>query len=236
MPLPIKPVHSLDAHDELFEAQGLEESAMGLSALQAQFLGTRETTAKTKLSERTIAMLEMIDKSTDEVVTAAQTLAGALRNGDTLCRVPTSITDSELLSLKTSGLVQGHGRAVSLTDRARVSLRDHYLDNSVNEFRKNRSKSKFDLNAARAVKASNEADTSSRLRRVASTKFTRVSGRADLVFENYAYPEEESCPDCGGTMVLDGDAYCCPDCNYAILADDLPVRMPEPYVPDHMDD
>ena len=48
-----------------------------------------------------------------------------------------------------------HGRSVELTERARLALRDHYLSiDNVNEFRKQRTKDRFDLEEAKSVKAS----------------------------------------------------------------------------------
>jgi hypothetical protein len=42
-----------------------------------------------------------------------------------------------------------------LTERAKLALRDHYLSiDNVNEFRKQRTKDRFDLEDARSVKAS----------------------------------------------------------------------------------
>jgi hypothetical protein len=50
-----------------------------------------------------------------------------------------------------------------LTEKAKLALRDFYLStDTANEFRKSRTKQKFDLNEARTVKVSN-------------TKFRRVA-------------------------------------------------------------
>jgi hypothetical protein len=50
-----------------------------------------------------------------------------------------------------------------LTDKAKLALRDFYLSaDTTNEFRKSRTKEKFDLNEARIVKVSN-------------TKFIRIA-------------------------------------------------------------
>jgi hypothetical protein len=70
-------------------------------------------------------------------------------------KAPFHITDSDILALKTAGLLVGNGRTVNLTERAKVALRDHYLSiETVNEFRKARSKDRFDLDEARNVKVS----------------------------------------------------------------------------------
>lgn len=168
MPYPIKPVHTLDLHAEIFDSPGMESDPAALSALQAQLLGGGVREAKLKFSERTIEMLKLIERSQDEIVTAAQSFATSSRTGETIYRVPLSISDNDLLGLKTAELIRGSGRAVMLTDRGRIALRDHYLNQPVNEFRKSRTKSKFDLNAAREVAASEEAArvaTASRFKR-----------------------------------------------------------------------
>ena len=69
--------------------------------------------------------------------------------------VSKEISDNDLLAMKTAGLLTGYGRSVELTERARLALRDHYLSiDNVNEFRKQRTKDRFDLDEARSVKAS----------------------------------------------------------------------------------
>jgi len=154
MPLPIKPVHSLDLHAELFDGPSME--GLGLSDIQIQLLGVSQQPKKAeaaKLSTRYIDMLRTIDASTDELVTAASQLA--LNKDGKVCSVPNNISDNDLLALKTAGLITGYGRSVELTDRAKLALRDHFLSTeNVNEFRKQRTKDRFDLEAARSVNAS----------------------------------------------------------------------------------
>lgn len=154
MPLPIKPVHSLDLHAEIFDGPSME--GLGLSDIQIQLLGVSQAPKKTeaaRLSGRYLDMLRTIDASTDEVVTAASQLA--LNKDGKVCSVPTHISDNDLLALKTAGFVTGYGRSVELTDKAKLALRDHYLSTeNVNEFRKQRTKDRFDLEAARSVQAS----------------------------------------------------------------------------------
>ncbi len=161
MPIPIKPVHSLDLHAELFDGPSME--GLGLSDIQIQLLGITPTTTReaSKISTSYIEMLRTIDASTDELVTAASQMA--LNKDGKVCSVPSNITDNDFLALKTAGLVTGYGRSVELTEKAKLALRDHYLStNTVNEFRKGRSKDRFDLEEARSVKAS-----SSRFKKVA---------------------------------------------------------------------
>jgi hypothetical protein len=163
MPIPIKPVHSLDLHSELFDVPSME--GLGLSDIQIQLLGVNQTPKKeasVKLSERYITMLTDIDKNINEVVTAANL---AVNNKEAkICTVPNQITDNDLLALKTAGLISGYGRSVSLTEKAKLALRDYYLSTeTTNEFRKARQKNKFDLEEARSVKVS-----SSKFKRVAT--------------------------------------------------------------------
>ncbi len=154
MPIPIKPVHSLDLHAELFDGPSME--SLGLSDIQIQLLGVSQTPRKAeaaKLSDRYLTMLKSIDSNTDVLVTAASYVA--LHKDSNVCGVPTEISDNDLLAMKTAGLLTGYGRSVELTERAKLALRDHYLSiDNVNEFRKQRTKDRFDLDEARNVKAS----------------------------------------------------------------------------------
>ena len=161
MPSPIKPVHKLDLHEELFD---IPYSNEGLSSIQMQLLGMggeRQATAS-RLSEKYVNLLAKIDQNVDEVITAAQYMSN-VKNGestesmDKVCSVPGDISDNDLFALKTAGLVKGHGRAVTLTESAPIALRDHYLNNPVNEFRKNRTKHKFDYNEAASVKVASKS-------------------------------------------------------------------------------
>ena len=153
MPLPIKPVHSLDLHSELFDTPSME--SLGLSDIQIQLLGVPQNTQQkeaSKLGQKYIDLLKSIDQNVDEVVTAANVLT--YNKEAKVCTVPTEVSDNDLLALKTAGLLTGYGRSVSLTDKAKVALRDHYLSQeTVNEFRKNRSKDRFDYNEAKSVSA-----------------------------------------------------------------------------------
>jgi hypothetical protein len=154
MPIPIKPVHSLDLHAELFDIPVVNQQ--GLSDLQMMLLGTETNKPKRqagKLSNRDIDILQQIESDINSVKTASSEY-----------RVPNHITDSDLLYLKTAGLLSGHGRSVNLTESAKLALRDFYLSaETTNEFRKSRTKQKFDLNEAKSVTAS-----TSKFRRVAS--------------------------------------------------------------------
>lgn len=153
MPIPIKPVHSLDLHAELFDGPSME--GLGLSDIQIQLLGVNSQPKKEamKLSNKYIDMLKQIDSNADEVVTAASQMT--VNSEIKYCNVPNQINDNDLFALKTSGLIKGYGRSVELTQKAKLALRDHYLSQeTVNEFRKVRTKDRFDLEEARSVKAS----------------------------------------------------------------------------------
>lgn len=154
MPIPIKPVHSLDLHAELFDGPSME--GLGLSDIQIQLLGVNSQPKKEamKLSNKYIDMLRQIDSNSDEVVTAASQMT--VHSDTKYCNVPGEINDNDLFALKTAGLIKGYGRSVELTEKAKLALRDHYLSQeTVNEFRKGRTKDRFDLEEARSVKASN---------------------------------------------------------------------------------
>lgn len=162
MPIPIKPVHSLDLHAELFDGPSME--GLGLSDIQIQLLGVSQAPKKieaAKLTGKYLEMLKSIDANTDALVTAASYVA--LNKDAKICGVPNEITDNDLLAMKTAGLLTGYGRSVELTERAKLALRDHYLStDNVNEFRKQRTKDRFDLSEARNIKLS-------------SNKFKKVS-------------------------------------------------------------
>ena len=109
MPIPIKPVHSLDLHAELFDGPSME--GLGLSDIQIQMLGISNAPKKeasVKLSDKYITMLKAIDQNINEIVTAANIF---VNNPETkFCSVPSEISDNDLLSLKTAGLISGNGR------------------------------------------------------------------------------------------------------------------------------
>ncbi len=154
MPLPIQSLNNWN--DD--ENNKVSMESLGLSDIQIQLLGistgpTRE--AKITVSDRHLNLLKTIDKNQDDLVTAAS-LLNNIKDAK-ICKVPETISDNELLGLKTAGLVSGNGRSVSLTDRGRLALRDHYLSqDTVNEIRKNRAKSKFDYNEAASVKVASK--------------------------------------------------------------------------------
>lgn len=149
MPQPIIPVHKLNNHDALFERDYADDKfdhvAGSLSSLQSQLLGggTPEPAREAaRYNDKTVDSLEVIAKQEEELITAASTIATSGR-GQTYYRVPVSISDAELIGLKTDGLVIGNGRVVAFTDRAKTALRDKWLT-SENKLKQERTKEVFE--------------------------------------------------------------------------------------------
>ena len=154
MPLPIQSLNNLPNDND-----NVEMSSLGLSDIQIQLLGLSRPTreAKVTVSQKDIDLLKIIEKNQNDVVTAANML-NDIKNAKVF-NVPSTIGDGELLALKTAGLLSGSGRSVSLTEKGRVALRDAYLKDPVNEFRKSRKKNKFDLEEAKNVKVASNKST-----------------------------------------------------------------------------
>lgn len=145
MPFPIKPMHELEEHNDIFEYRP-DNAGSTLSSLQSMMLGDEmpiKQASKMKYSEDTLHLLEQIYESADEIVNAANKLTNP-RQANSLYAVPKSISDGQLLALKTQGLIMGYGRSVELTDDGRVALRDKWLKEA-NNFKLNRPKDKFDI-------------------------------------------------------------------------------------------
>lgn len=154
MPLPIQSLNNLPNDND-----NVEMSSLGLSDIQIQLLGLSRPTreAKVTVSQKDIDLLKIIEKNQNDLVTAAN-LVNEIKNAKVF-NVPSTIGDGELLALKTAGLLSGSGRAVSLTEKGRVALRDAYLKDPVNEFKKARKKEKFDLEEAKNVKVASKKST-----------------------------------------------------------------------------
>ena len=107
MPLPIKPVHTLYLHAELFDGPSME--GLGLSDIQIQLLGVNSQPKKEamKLSNKYIDMLKEIDSNSDEVVTAASQMT--VNSDAKYCNVPGGINDNDLFAG-----IHGHGDGVDL--------------------------------------------------------------------------------------------------------------------------
>lgn len=134
MPMPIKMVGERDSLDGIFHYLKENDSSCerGMSELQKAFLASTNgaefasaSRKKPNLSASTIGMLERIDASHDEIITAASDAAGIGREG--MYRVPAGVSDYDMTALKAQGLIEGRGRVVAFTNTARIALRDHWL-------------------------------------------------------------------------------------------------------------
>ncbi len=142
MPQPIIPISQLNNLDSIFNKDTSENFSGSFSAIQQQFFDEPvQKTAKT--SESALSHLEAISSHEEDLITVANSLASSGRNNQVHYRVPTSINDTELIGLKTQGLVVGSGRVVTFTDKAKIALRDRWLL-SENKFKQERVKDGFD--------------------------------------------------------------------------------------------
>lgn len=125
MPFPIIPTKELGDHSGIF---GAPIDPRTLTKMQQFFLGFPEDTsrlASVKYDARTIEHLEAIFKNSDADMTK---LAEALSDRkEPIFRVPEAISDYDMLSLKTAGLIIGQGRTVGLTDKGIAALRNKWL-------------------------------------------------------------------------------------------------------------
>lgn len=125
MPTPIGLVSQQSSWD--YFTQGNDD--LSFSDIQKNILEMSgiEMRAASKTDARVVVALEMILKNEAEDLTAVAEAIGTPRHVYT---VPTVISDYELISLKTAGMVQGHGRAVSITEKGREAIRMYWLDSS----------------------------------------------------------------------------------------------------------
>lgn len=171
MPQPIIPVHQLNNLDSLFVRESDSENydhLMGsLSTMQQQLMGGGAASEKTaaRYSDNMVNHLEAISQEEEELLTVANSMVSGGRNGQTYYRVPKAISDSELIGLKTQGLVIGSGRVVAFTDKAKVALRERWLV-AENTLRKNRVKDGFDHPMKTAETSDKFTRTSERKRKI----------------------------------------------------------------------
>lgn len=132
--------YDLDIFNGSFEE---DKEQHGLSDLQKMVLSNNSVSGNASDKKQHFAsLLDVIFKSEDKVVTAALKIVA--KEEDKLYRVPSEISDNDLLGLKTLGLVQGQGRLVKITQSGKNLLRDKWLK-SENQIRAQRSKNKFDI-------------------------------------------------------------------------------------------
>jgi hypothetical protein len=170
MPQPIIPIHQMNNLDSLFvresESENYDHLLGSLSAMQQQLMGgaASEKTAA-RYSDNMVNHLEAISQEEEELLTVANSMISVGRTGQTYYRVPKTISDSELIGLKTQGLVVGSGRVVAFTDRAKVALRERWLI-AENTLKKNRVKDGFDHPMKTAETSDKFTRTSERKRKI----------------------------------------------------------------------
>ena len=171
MPQPIKPIHKMDEHAELFDAH-YEGTSQGLSEMQLAFMGedAPKREAGRKYEPHTVALLNTIYKSEDDLLNIATALASIRKPEEKIYRVPKSVSDYDLLGLKAQGFLQGNGRSVTFTSNGRVALRDTWLT-STNTFAETRTKSRYIHPANSESRVANTASAKT----ASVKKFTRVA-------------------------------------------------------------
>ena len=168
MPQPIIPIHQMNNLDSLFvrNSEPSDDLLSTLSTTQQQLLGLTPESKKVeaKVADRLLNNLELVSNSEEEVITAAYTVA-TNNGGQKYYKVPSQVSDGELIDLKTEGLVVGSGRLVTITERGKTALRDKWLV-AENNFKKNRAKDGFEHPMRRASGNGKFVKTSERVRKV----------------------------------------------------------------------
>jgi len=158
MPVPIRPVRDIEENVPSVLTDG-GFGVMGLSELQIKMLGMDDisrTSAVKKLpvDEKDTELLhEMWSKENDLVLASADDLQ------ELKISVPDTVSDRDIIRMKTNGLVVGPDREVSLTAKGEKALKDKILSQPSNFFL-NRTKEKFEFEK--------EANTKKTLRVIAS--------------------------------------------------------------------
>jgi hypothetical protein len=133
MPTPIGLVSQQSSWDYLTQGHdNFSLSDIQKNLLEMSGVPIREAS---KTDPRIVVALEMILKNESQDLTALAEAVGKPRH---VYSVPSEISDYELISLKTAGLVQGHGRAVSITDKGKEAIRIYWL-NSSNKYKDSKS-------------------------------------------------------------------------------------------------
>lgn len=125
MPTPIGLVSQQSSWD--YMTQG--DDNFSLSDIQKNLLEMSGVHVReaSKADPRIVVALEMILKNESQDLTALADAVGKPRH---VYNVPSEISDYELIGLKTAGLVQGHGRAVGITDKGKEAIRMYWLNSS----------------------------------------------------------------------------------------------------------
>lgn len=142
MPIPIRPVREIEENIPSTLRDG-GFSYMGLSDIQIKMLGLadvdKEAAKKTVIDSRDADTLHEIWKSQDD---KKLTMAEDIKK--IKISIPEKINESDVIRMKTNGLVVGAGREVSLTSRGEKVLKDKILAQPSVYFL-NRTKEKFDF-------------------------------------------------------------------------------------------
>ena len=131
MPLPIKLIGNGDS--TLFE-QNYQSQYDEMAFAQKYF-------ANESPSQDSVKLLEIIDKHEDGIVNTAVSAISGTRQ-DNYRTIPASISDQNVLKLKTEGYIKGAGRTVTFTEKAEKALKTKYLGVE-NAFKSQRVKKKI---------------------------------------------------------------------------------------------
>lgn len=140
MPQPIIPLHHNDQHTDWVLDSNLFDN---LSGLQQNILQSNKTTvASSNLKKKFADLLYQISQSEDASMTGASKEITGMT--DVLYRVPKNIHNTDIIGLKTHGLIQGGTEHVKITDAGFALLREKGL-NAENKFRSAKTKPKFNF-------------------------------------------------------------------------------------------
>lgn len=141
MPVPIRPVRQIEENTPSVLKDG-GFAAMGLSELQIKMLGLadteKEAARKIMIDSRDAEILHSIWTDQNDTISEYKDIKEAKMS------VPESINESDIIRMKTNGLIVGAGREVSLTSRGEKVLKDKILSRPSMHFL-NRTKEKFEF-------------------------------------------------------------------------------------------
>lgn len=172
MPTPIGLVSQQSSWDYLTQgSDNFSLSDIQKSLLEMSGVSVREAS---KIDPRIVVALEAILKNESQDLTA---LADAIGRPRHVYNVPNAISDYELIGLKTAGMVQGHGRSVSITDKGKEAIRMYWL-NSSNKYKDSKVADKFvhPWNKQASDSSDNIRTASNQRRRFSENKSRRFQG------------------------------------------------------------